>query len=258
LESVYTFTGIEGSNPSLSATQSALSAFSLHKHLTVVMMLGLLTSSQLASESQEKVVGDVKQWGIASPPQPEHFTPYTGGPGVVLVLHTSGRPESLTGAVRTELAEIDSSLPLFAIRTMDQVIAENSASEQFLTVLLGTFAGLAVLLSTVGIYGVLSYVVTQRTREIGIRMSLGASSGDVLRLVLGQGFRLVLVGFAVGIAGALAVHELLANLLHSIKPHDPAMYLGAAAVLSAITLLACYGPARRAAKVDPIVALRYE
>ncbi len=204
------------------------------------------------------VVADNKQWGIGQPPQPENFDAFTERQGVVLVLHTTAAPESLTAAVRSALSGVDSSLPLFRIRTMTEVIAENASGEQFLTTLLGIFSGLALLLAAVGIYGVLSYLVTQRTREIGIRMSLGASRADVLRLVLGQGVRLALAGFVVGIAAALAARKMLMSSLHNVKPHDPAIFIAAAACLGVIALLACYIPARRAAKVDPMVALRYE
>jgi ABC-type antimicrobial peptide transport system permease subunit len=120
------------------------------------------------------------------------------------------------------------------------------------------FSGLALLLAAVGIYGVLSYLVTQRTREIGIRMSLGASRANVLTLILRQGMKLAVIGFAIGIAGALAAGRLLASLLHGVRPSDPAIIAATLASLAAIALLACYLPARRAAKVNPVVALRHD
>ena len=141
---------------------------------------------------------------------------------------------------------------------MDQVIGENAQGEQFLSLLVGSFAGLAVLLAAVGIYGVLSYVVTERTREIGIRISLGASRGRVLGQVILEGMRLAVAGFAVGIAGALAAGRVLASLLHEVKPGDPAIFAATAGFLALVALLACYIPARRAARLDPMTALRYE
>jgi putative ABC transport system permease protein len=131
---------------------------------------------------------------------------------------------SLTAEVRRALAQTDASLPLFSVRSMDQVIGENAQGEQFLSLLVGSFAGLAVLLAAVGIYGVLSYAVTERTREIGIRMSLGASRGRVLGQVILEGMRLAVTGFAVGIAGALAAGRVLASLLHEVNPGDPAIF----------------------------------
>ena len=159
------------------------------------------------------VVNDVRQWGLAHKPVPEAYEPFTGDTGLFLVLHTSRPPASLTPDVRRVLGQVDASLPLFSVRTMDQVIGDNAQGQQFLSLLVGSFAGLAVLLAAVGIYGVLSYAVTERTREIGIRISLGASRGRVLGQVILEGMRLAVVGFAVGIAGALAAGRVLSSLL---------------------------------------------
>jgi putative ABC transport system permease protein len=204
------------------------------------------------------VVNDVRQWGLAHKPVPEAYDPFTGDSGLFLVLHTSRQPLSLTLEVRRVLGQVDASLPLFSVRTMDQVIGENAHGQQFLSLLVGSFAGLAVLLAAVGIYGVLSYMVTERTREIGIRVSLGASRGRVLGQVIVEGMRLAVVGFAVGIAGALAAGRVLASLLHEVKPGDPAIFAVTAGFLALVALLACYLPARRAARLDPMTALRYE
>jgi len=204
------------------------------------------------------VVNDVRQWGLAHKPVPEAYGAFTGEVGFFLVLHTSRRPLSLTTEVRHALAQTDPSLPLFSVRTMDQVIGENAQGEQFLSMLVGSFAGLAVLLAAVGIYGVLSYAVTERTREIGIRISLGAGRGRVLGQVILEGMRLAVVGFAVGIVGALAAGRVLASLLHEVKPDDPAIFAGTSGFLALVALLACYLPARRAARLDPMMALRYE
>jgi ABC-type antimicrobial peptide transport system permease subunit len=160
--------------------------------------------------------------------------------------------------VRHLLAQMDSTLPLYSVRTMDDIIGYYASGQQFLALLLGLFSGLALLLAAIGIYGVLSYLVTQRTREIGIRMSLGASRSRVLGLVLKQGMRLAGIGFAIGLVGALAAGRLLSSLLHEVRPSDPLIILLTAVCLGAVALIACYLPARRAAHVDPMVALRHE
>jgi predicted permease len=204
------------------------------------------------------VVSDVRQWGLAHKPVPEAYQAFTGDGRLFLVLHTSRQPLSLTPDVRRALAQTDASLPLFSVRSMDQVIGENAQGQQFLSLLVGAFAGLAVLLAAVGIYGVLSYAVTERTREIGIRISLGASRGRVLGQVIAEGMRLAIAGFAVGIAGALAAGRVLTSLLHEVKPGDPAIFAGTAGFLACVALLACYIPARRAARLEPMTALRHE
>jgi predicted permease len=204
------------------------------------------------------VVGDVKQWGLTHAPVPEGYTAFDGDSRPFLTVHTSVPPQSVTGAIRGAVAEVDSSLPLFSIRTMDQIVSDNSAGEQFLTMLLGVFATLALVLAAVGIYGVLSYLVTQRTREIGIRMSLGASRGSVMGLVLGQGSRLAFWGFVAGIGGALAARRVLASSLHDVAPNDPVIFAVTVVCLAVVAFVACYIPARRAAHVDPMVALRHE
>jgi putative ABC transport system permease protein len=204
------------------------------------------------------VVRDVRQWGLAHKPVPEAYDCFTGEARLFVVLHTSRQPSSLTPEVRRALARTDASLPLFSVRTMDQVIDENAQGQQFLSLLVGSFAGLAVLLAAVGIYGVLSYMVTERTREIGIRISLGSSRSRVLGRVILDGMRLAVVGFAIGIAGAVAAGRVLASLLHEVKPGDPAIFVGTAAFLALVALLACYIPARRAARLNPMTALRHE
>jgi len=204
------------------------------------------------------VVGDVKQHGITNAPYPESYQAFGGSSGFSLVVHTSSPSLNVTSEVRHALAQLDSTLPLFAVRTMDEIVAQHASGQQFLALLLGLFSGLALLLAAIGIYGVLSYLVTQRTREIGIRMSLGASRVDVLGLVLKQGMRLAGIGFVLGLVGALAAGRLLSSSLHEVKPSDPAIIVLTAFCLGAVAFAACYLPARRAAKVDPMVALRYE
>ena len=204
------------------------------------------------------VVNDVREWGLTHKAVPEAYEAFDGDSRLFLVLHTSREPSSLTPDVRRALSQIDASLPLFSVRTMDEVIAENSQGQQFLSLLVGSFAGLAVLLAAVGIYGVLSYAVTERTREIGIRMSLGAGRGRVLGEVMREGMLLAVVGFAGGIAGALAAGRVLSSLLHEVKPGDPEIFAVTAGFLAIVALIACYLPARRAARLDPMTALRYE
>jgi putative ABC transport system permease protein len=208
------------------------------------------------------VVTDVRQRGLANKAEPEAYDVFPsilfGPTRRYLVLHTSLPPSGLTPAARRALARLDSGLPLFSIRTMDEVIADQAQGQQFLSLLVGSFAGLALLLAAVGIYGVMSYVVTQRTREIGIRMSFGATRRHVLGDVLGKGMRLTLFGVAGGAAGAFAAGRILANLLREVRPSDPTIFIATAGLLAVVALVACYLPARRAARVDPMTALRYE
>jgi predicted permease len=203
------------------------------------------------------VVSDVKQRGLANRVAPEAYDVFGGG-RFFLVLRTSGDPARLGAEVRRVLGRLDRGLPLFSVRTMDEVIADNAQGQQFLSVLVGSFAALALLLAAIGIYGVLSYAVTQRTREIGIRMALGATRGRVLYEALRQGMVLALMGSALGIAGAVAARRVISSLLTQVEPGDPSIYLGTAALLAIVALAACYLPARRAARVDPMTALHYE
>jgi putative ABC transport system permease protein len=166
--------------------------------------------------------------------------------------------DSVVPQIRQAVALLDADLPLFNVRTMDQVIADQAVSQQFLATLVGMFSTLALVLAAVGIYGVLSYLVTQRTREIGIRMSLGATRGRVLGLVLTQGLKLAGTGLAIGFVAAPVVSRLLAGTLHEVKWHDPTILVATPICLALVAYFACYVPARRATKVDPVVALRYE
>ena len=204
------------------------------------------------------VVGDVPEWSLTQKTVPEAYDPFDGRARQFLILHTSLPPSSMTAQARRALVQVDPSLPLVNIRTMDEVVAEQAQGQQFLSVLVGSFAGLAALLAAIGSYGVLSYLVTQRTREIGIRMSLGASRPRVLGQLLREGMQLALLGLAVGAGGAWAADRILASLLHEVKPGDPAIFVAAALLLATVALGACYLPARRAARLDPMTALRYE
>jgi putative ABC transport system permease protein len=144
------------------------------------------------------------------------------------------------------------------VETLDQYFVQSMAAPRFVTLLLGGFAGLALLLACVGIYGVISYIAVQRTHEIGIRMALGAQKGEILRMVIGRGLVPALAGLAIGIAGALRLTRLLSSLLYGVTPTDPLTFAAVSLILISVALLACYIPARRAAKVDPMLSLRYE
>jgi len=204
------------------------------------------------------VVSDVRQWGLTHAPVPEGYNLLTAPSRFYFVAHTTLPPAGLTGQVRQQLAQMDNSLPLFNVRTMWEVIDDNAQGSQFLSLLVGAFSAFAVLLAAVGIYGVLSYVVNQRTREIGIRMSLGATRGRVQVQVLNEGMRLAAIGFAIGVVGAISLGRVMKSLLHGVKANDPWVIGGTTALLALIALAACYIPARRAAGLDPTVALRQE
>lgn len=207
------------------------------------------------------VVGDVRQWGPATPSWPEIYMPYEQHPrpaGAMSVLvRTPADPAALSDAVRRKIRERSPEVPV-KFTTMEASLAENIAAPKFRTLLLGVFAALAVCLAMAGVYGVMAYVVSQRSSEIGLRMALGASSGDVLRLVLGQALLLAGIGLVLGLAGAVAATRLLTSMMFEVKPTDPLTYVSVAALLGVVALAASYIPARRAAKVDPSVALRQE
>src|SRR5580658_8353929 len=174
------------------------------------------------------------------------------------IVQTAAEPSSLSAAIQHEIQSVDSQLAASKIRTMDQVISESTARQNFNMLLLTIFAGLALLLAAIGIYGLMSYTVEQRTQELGIRMALGASRGDMLKLVVRQGMLLTGIGLAIGLFASLGLNRLLANLLFGVKTTDPVTYAAVAIILISVALLATYIPARRATKIDPVVALRYE
>ena len=206
------------------------------------------------------VVKGVRHFGLDVDRRAEIYVPYLQLPDFVMILavRTRGEPAELAAAIRREVATVDPDQAVFSLQTMEQLVSDSKSRRRFQTLLLTVFATLAVILAAVGVYGVMAYAVSQQTREIGIRMALGASRGDVIRIVLGQGFVLVLLGAGAGIAGALALTRLLSGLLYGIAAIDPLSFIGASLLLAAIALMACYIPARRAAKIDPMVALRYE
>jgi putative ABC transport system permease protein len=177
---------------------------------------------------------------------------------VNLLVRTTVEPLGLAQSVRGQIAALDKDQPVFNVRTMEQALARSVAARRFSMILLSVFAALALILAAVGIYGVISYSVAQRTREVGIRMALGAQTTDVLKLVVRDGLKLVVIGVAVGLLGAFMLTRLMSTLLFGVTPTDVVTYATVALGLIGVALAACYIPARRATKVDPLVALRFE
>ncbi len=202
------------------------------------------------------VVGDVKQFGLDSEAANAFYFLWYGG--THLVLQTASDPLSLVSAVRREIRALDSTLPVSDIATMDQIVDASSASRRFTTILLSIFAALAVALALIGIYGVMSWTVAQRRREIGVRMALGADGPSIFRLILARGVTLSAIGLAIGLAVTLALSRVLGSLLFEISPHDPWILSGVSLLMIAVAAAACYGPARRATEVDPLDTLRSE
>jgi len=206
------------------------------------------------------IVGDVKQYGLDLPASPTIYVPYLQRPdsSMTVVVRSQVTPVSLVGAMRQELLTVDKEQALAQVRTMQDVVAESIAQRRIIVMVFAIFGVLALLLAAIGLYGVLAYTVSLRTREIGVRMALGAQRADVLRLVVKGGMMLCLIGVAIGIAGAFALTRLLTTLLFGVTPTDAATFAGGSLALIVVAMLACYIPARRATKVDPLVALRYE
>lgn len=206
------------------------------------------------------VVADIKTDRLDKPQYPEIYWPQAQAPSASarILIRTKVDPESLTAAVRDEIGRIDRDLPMLEVSAMGGVIADTLWRPRLAAWLLGLFASLAVALASAGLYGVLSYSVSQRTQELGLRMALGARQSDVLRLVIGEGMRLVAVGLAAGLAAAFALSRFVASQLYGVKATDPSTFVGVALLLACVALLACWLPARRAAKTDPMVSLRHE
>jgi putative ABC transport system permease protein len=206
------------------------------------------------------VVGDVHQLGLDKEPAPEFYKSQLQEPawGYTLVVRAERDADSVLTSVRGAVRRVDAEMPVYNVRTAEALLSRSVAQPRFRALLLGLFAALAAVLAAVGIAGVVSWSVTQRTREIGIRMALGAQPRDVLRLVLGQGMGAVLVGVVVGLAGALALTRVLEGLLFGLTTTDPVTFAGGVGALTATALLASYLPTRRALRVDPAVALRNE
>jgi putative ABC transport system permease protein len=209
------------------------------------------------------VIADVKQ-SLASESSSEMYFPYRQADQVLpvttlsLVVRTAGTPLAQAQALRSVVHDIDANQPITAVRSMDENVSQSISQPRFRTVLLAVFAGIALVLAAVGIFGVMAYSVAQRTRELGLRMALGASRGRVLQLVLAHGVRLTLIGVGIGLAATFLLTRYVSSLLFNVPAYDPMTLVGVVAALVVISLCACYLPARRATLVDPIVALREE
>lgn len=225
-----------------------------------VIFMQSLEESQNTPSEIIGVVGDVRQMGLDKPGEPTVYWPHPElvYSGMTILVRTVNYPLALVSAARNELQQMDPEQPMASVATMEQLLGDSLARSRFTMVLLAVFAAMALLLASVGIYGVIAYGVTQRRQEFGIRIALGAEGRDVLRLVLGQGARLASLGIGLGAILALILSKSLATLLYGISPTDPLTFVGVAFLLAFVALAACYVPAHRATRVDPIETLRYE
>jgi putative ABC transport system permease protein len=206
------------------------------------------------------VVSDTKLYGLANPARLEVYVPLRQNAAntMYLVVRSGADPAALTSAIREAVQSIDKDQPLFAISTMKELVRNSVVTRRMTLVPLGLFSGLALILGAIGIYGVISYSVAQRTHEIGIRIALGAPRSEVFRLVVGKGLKLAGIGIAIGVVVAFELARLMSSLLYAVSATDFETFAGVAILLALVALLACYVPARRAMRVDPMVALKYE
>ena len=206
------------------------------------------------------IAADLHEQGLDHPAEPAVYVPFAQSPleGFYIVLATNGDPGMLSAPLRSAITAVDRGVPVYDIATLDERLSESLAQRRLTMFLLSAFAGLALLLAAIGVYGVIAYAVVQRSQEIGIRMALGATRGSVLRLVLEEQARMILVGSAAGLALAVALSGAMASLLYGVKPHDFITFALSWIVLAAIALLASAVPAARATQTDPCVTLRYE
>lgn len=222
------------------------------------LLLGWTEDSERMGGEIVGIVGDVRSGELKEAPAPELYLPFDQAAvgDFTVVMRATGSTSTLLTAARRVVQELDRDLPMFHVKSMEERVGEAAAQPRFYTVLLAIFAGVALLLAAVGIYGVMSYSVSQRTPEIGIRIALGARSSDVLRLVVGQGMALAAVGLCLGVAAALASGRVLSSLLFGVSSSDLVTFVAVSVVLGTVALLASYLPARRAARTDPMEALR--
>ena len=232
----------------------------LGQRIQPVLPAQIWNNERLTSFEVVGIVRNVKSAGWNAESEPTYYLPATQAPfqAMTILVRTRNDPATLVSALRNAVQTIDPTQPVTNIRTLDQIVSDSIAQPRLNMLLMGLFGGLALILAAVGIYGLLSYAVTERTREIGTRMALGAQVPDVLRLVLKQGMTLALIGEVIGLVGAFALTRVIRGLLFGVAPTDAMTFIAVAAVLTSVALLACYFPARRAAKVDPLVALRHQ
>ena len=208
------------------------------------------------------VVGDVHHEGLDAELRPEMYVPFAQAPNnearTTIVIRTVVDPSAVTAALRKAVSAIDAAVPLDQVQTMEQLVSASVGQPRFRTALLAVFSILALVIASIGIYGVMNYLVIQRTREFGIRLAVGATEGDVLRLVLGRAAVLIVAGLCLGLLGSVVLARLIASLLYGVTPLDPLTFAAVSLLLSAVALFASYIPARRATRIDPMEALRYE
>jgi putative ABC transport system permease protein len=206
------------------------------------------------------VVGDIREGALNKEPEPAIYWSHAreSYSGMALIVRTSGDASRFVSAVQKEIRAIDPEQPIADVRTMKEVISRSIARPRFNTMLLSIFAGVALILASVGLYGVMNYSATQRTHEVGIRMALGATRADIMRLVVGNGMMLTVTGIVIGVLASWGLTRVMANLLFGVTATDLPTYVGVSAVLATVALIANYIPARRATRVDPVIALRYE